>query len=753
MELFSYLKKHTPYYNQFYDFGQFETLIRVLVIKDLGRIYKALNHSFNFDTAEGKALFLYMEKDSGEDPETSYESFNEICNPKSRIEAAPKMREVIENLMKSFYEYGITLWTDTDFIIHCFLKEVDNKMAKRYMELMHQFASVVTGENEPTSDSSANSVLDSSTIDDFFPLFGITLGETTWEQVENMGYKVEIYKEGPARKVRVNNVTFWDYDGEGVFTSILWLYNSFNITNFPPLWQSKGFSWELSYNEWIAVFKKLGFIITVIKEPSQRECSGRNVLSAKFEALSPNESLLFTMNFDWGENGCQTSSPKSLYAIDVEYKGPISAGTNQVNSDTSEKASIMKNQDDECYDVVHMGEKPVSRSDNSNHTKSITLKRPFSLQGVPIAEVLKLRNLFNELMQHRSVSCYAQKQNGSINVYLEDGTLFHTVVDSVENEMLNRILQNEKLLYGEISGHSKMNTDKHLLIKLYYDYISGNHDDLDIAILWMRDFAAQLHGVAVPKAKYVGKGSKADNLDKKSVSIDFPCYEDDGYDSFDFSKLNATHEELNGEIIRLTDLHQEDLHHNTPFVVLARQNPALPSLYEMCLPDGSMFGIIGNEGYENGILRKWIAEIGIVPVTVQSYERSISGLLTLNCRAFKKKCRNENVVDFISAHYIDDIVDIEIEDNAYQKIVKIIDPLRDHSMTEILNVVAMIPNWASQAGYYIVKDDEHIWLAPSFNADILDQVHLNKSAQGRVISYRDNHDGTYHFELKFHIEK
>ena len=252
---------------------------------------------------------------------------------------------------------------------------------------------------------------------------------------------------------------------------------------------------------------------------------------------------------------------------------------------------------------------------NSNHTKSITLKRPFSFQGVSIAEVLKLRNLFNELMQHRSISCYAQKRNGTINVYLEDGSLFHTVVDSMENEMLNRILLNEKLLYGEILGHSKINTDKYLLIKLYYDYISGNHDDWDILRLWMRDFAAQLHGVVVPKAKYI-------RIDK--------------------------------------------------------------------------------------------------PLTV---------------------------------HSIDDEVDVEMEVDDFEKIANIIDPKRDKSMTMSLNVMATIPNWASQAGYYILDGDKPIWLTQSYNADILDLVHQNGVIQGRVISYRNNYDGTYHFELKFHIEK
>lgn len=391
--------------------------------------------------------------------------------------------------------------------------------------------------------------------------------------------------------------------------------------------------------------------------------------------------------------------------------------------------------------------------DYSSHTKSITIKHPFSFEGASIAEVYKLQSMFKELMKRSSISCYAIKKSGRINIYLEDGFLFHTVEDSVEYEMLKQILQNEKLLYGEILGHSRINTEKYLIIKLYYEHVSGNHDDADIVRLWMRDFTAQLQGIIVPKAKYVGTGSKADELEKESVSIDFPCYEDEGYDSFDFEKLNSTHKELNDEIIRVTDLHQEDLYHNTPFVVLARQNPALPALFELCLPDGSMFGVIGDEETEDRKLRKWISEVGIVPVTIQSYEKSISGLLWLNCRAFKRTKNVDKIRGFVDAQFIEDIVDIEIEDETFEKIVRIIDPLRNHSMTNILNVVALIPNWASQAGYYIVEDGEYIWLAPSYNADLLDQVHQNNWTAGRVISYHNNYDGTYHFELKFHIEK
>ena len=190
MELFSYLKKHTPYYNQFYNFGQYETLIKIFTIKDLGRIYKGLNHSFNFDTAEGKILFLYMEKDAGQDPEISYGAFIEICNPYYLLESATKARKVMEKLMKSYYEYDIELWTDTDFMIHSLLKDVDNDLAKRYMELMRQFASFVAGNDKHLVDYSTHPVKNSlPTAGEFFPIEGITLGKTTWKQAEEMGHR------------------------------------------------------------------------------------------------------------------------------------------------------------------------------------------------------------------------------------------------------------------------------------------------------------------------------------------------------------------------------------------------------------------------------------------------------------------------------------------------------------------------------------------------------------------------------------
>ena len=151
---------------------------------------------------------------------------------------------------------------------------------------------------------------------DFFPLFGITLGKTTWKQAKELGYKVEKWENGPARHTTVENVAFWDHEGEGIFTSMYWVRDE---SDFPRLWKTKGFSWYHSYNKWWDVFKKLGYKLTVTKQPEHNKYSRHLTLNAEFEALSPDGSLLFDLYFDYGKDGYQTTSPNTLYSITVEY--------------------------------------------------------------------------------------------------------------------------------------------------------------------------------------------------------------------------------------------------------------------------------------------------------------------------------------------------------------------------------------------------------------------------------------------------
>ena len=159
-------------------------------------------------------------------------------------------------------------------------------------------------------------IKESSSINDFFPLFGITLGKTTWKQAEDMGYYVEIWKEGPSRTMDVLGVDFWDHGGKGVFNSLHMTHSS----QIPSLWQSKGFSWDNSYDGWQEVFKKSGFTIEVTEKPSQKEYSGRDILKAKFLATSSDGTLSFNLDFDFGDNGSLTSSPQTLYSISVNFE-------------------------------------------------------------------------------------------------------------------------------------------------------------------------------------------------------------------------------------------------------------------------------------------------------------------------------------------------------------------------------------------------------------------------------------------------
>lgn len=184
-----------------------------------------------------------------------------------------------------------------------------------------------------------------SSVNDFFPIGEITLGVTTWKQVEEKGYVVEVWEGGPSRYTKASDFTFWDHKGQGVFTN-MYKTRSWHDNNLPQLWESKGFFWNNSYDQWIDVFESLGFDITVTKEPNQREYNGHKTLSAKFEALSPDKSLLFTLDFSYGRNGHHTSSSKTLYSINVQYKGSVAVETSQIISEANEKTSGKVNRDE-----------------------------------------------------------------------------------------------------------------------------------------------------------------------------------------------------------------------------------------------------------------------------------------------------------------------------------------------------------------------------------------------------------------------
>lgn len=169
---------------------------------------------------------------------------------------------------------------------------------------------------------------------DFFPLWGMNLGKTTWDEASSLGYNVELFGGGPRRNVTVNKITFWDHEGVGAFTSLYWV-DFFH--DFPEEWKIMGFSWENSYDQWLSVLRNLGFTINVKDAPIVKEYSGRNTLSATFEAVSSDGLLKFEYQFSYGEDGHLTTSPKSLYSIKIDYMGEVSKVSNKIKTPTQKE--------------------------------------------------------------------------------------------------------------------------------------------------------------------------------------------------------------------------------------------------------------------------------------------------------------------------------------------------------------------------------------------------------------------------------
>lgn len=156
-----------------------------------------------------------------------------------------------------------------------------------------------------------------SAIDELFPIFGITPGKTTVEQAEKLGGEYKIDEDTGDLILEFEKIQFYTY-GDGILTDFYWKKNDHD---FPKSWKFKGFSWDNSYDEWINVFNRQGYKIEIEHKPEQEMYDGRFSLSGYFSARSQDNSLSFCLDFKYGEKGCYTSSPSTLYSISVYYKG------------------------------------------------------------------------------------------------------------------------------------------------------------------------------------------------------------------------------------------------------------------------------------------------------------------------------------------------------------------------------------------------------------------------------------------------
>ena len=176
-------------------------------------------------------------------------------------------------------------------------------------------ANLVKAKNK-NRDKKSESDEGSVDISRLFPLFEVTLGETTVETLKKLGRRSTMKdNRGKLYKYYVlKGINFW-YSND--VADRMYLVKNDPL---PDIWRKLGFDWELSYSDWQTLFKRAGCDISIIKEPKNiRHFSGKyNSLEAEFEAywLLDNHTFNLRLNFNYS-NKLTVTDRGSLYAITV----------------------------------------------------------------------------------------------------------------------------------------------------------------------------------------------------------------------------------------------------------------------------------------------------------------------------------------------------------------------------------------------------------------------------------------------------
>ena len=163
-------------------------------------------------------------------------------------------------------------------------------------------------------------------LNDFFPVCGITLNKSTVKDAERQSYRyAEIeYCDDGCVIAWANN---YEHGGKGtqirkeknsnLFTEIYITKRDIMFSE----WSRLGFNWKLSYNDWISLFKRMGFTIIQTEEPriESRE-HGPDYFYTKVVARSKDYSLKFELDFSFGRDGNTRYSRSTLYSISVYSK-------------------------------------------------------------------------------------------------------------------------------------------------------------------------------------------------------------------------------------------------------------------------------------------------------------------------------------------------------------------------------------------------------------------------------------------------
>ena len=149
-----------------------------------------------------------------------------------------------------------------------------------------------------------------------FPLFGVTLGQTTVDELESLGTR-DGSGSSKDQYVVVNGVNFWHY-AKPVASGMYLTRDS----PMPEPWVALGLDWTLSYSEWLDLLTQLGWQVDVPGPPRAKDWKGHPSLTARVHVTSG--PITIVLGFDYSAQASITAE-STLYSLRVDHEASAPA--------------------------------------------------------------------------------------------------------------------------------------------------------------------------------------------------------------------------------------------------------------------------------------------------------------------------------------------------------------------------------------------------------------------------------------------
>ena len=164
----------------------------------------------------------------------------------------------------------------------------------------------------PTKTPAAERATDGPSL---FPLYGITLGKTTVQELAKLGERTSNVDETtgePYLCYEVNEIDFW-YDEDSEIVDHMYLVVGGTL---PAEWEQLGLKWENSYNQWLSWLKSMNYTVEIEEPPHVEEWESEDTFSAKVKGRKTgrlNQSIELDFAFEKGT----IDSPSTIYSISL----------------------------------------------------------------------------------------------------------------------------------------------------------------------------------------------------------------------------------------------------------------------------------------------------------------------------------------------------------------------------------------------------------------------------------------------------